>query len=334
MFPYATANREPDENYSQKGLLTSVTYPTGGTDQIFYAGNTVYASVEILPPGQDFNANADSQESPYPSTSYSDTATISYSQEALINGSCSFYGAQGEEDPIHNKATIYVYDDLNNIIFQKTLLPGEIIVSQNVLNLISGRSYYIKIVATGTKVRASASFIARIGNKTFQFSNVPVSGIRVAKVISDGNSSGVPMVKKYFYYSLADTTQSSGVVINQPIYSKTHTVITKCRPSTVEHLDPDCSLNTCTYLALFSSSQTNLSTFSSLGISYRNVVESFGENFEGGGVAHEYTVVPDMPGLSKLGDNIIDATFSNQSIVNARELTTYAFKKNSSIFLP
>ncbi|WP_156102298.1 hypothetical protein [Muricauda sp. MAR_2010_75] len=39
------ADREPDSNYSSKGLLSSIVYPTGGKTQFSYEGHTAYHSI-------------------------------------------------------------------------------------------------------------------------------------------------------------------------------------------------------------------------------------------------------------------------------------------------
>lgn len=331
-FTIATANREPNPDFCRYGLLSKIIYPTGGSDTIIYEGNTMYAQTEVLPPVQEFYVTADSEEYPFSSTANSGSADISFDQETAIYGSCEFYGSSGEEDPIHNKAIIYLYDN-SNIIYQTTLLPGESIITSlnTILTLKQGNSYYLKVVASGTKVRAYASFSARPGNKSNPYQNITMGGVRVAKLISRSASNNPDVVKKYYYAALDNLDRSSGINIYSPVYNKVHTVVTACERTFEAY---DCNTNTCVYEGLFSTSQTSLIACPGQPVSYQFVTEGFGENFENGGIQHQYTYEADMPGEIILNDNIIGAPLSNQSIKSGREIFTYTFKYSGSSFIP
>lgn len=328
-FPSANADREADPNSSVKGLLSKIIYPTGGADTIVYEGNTVNEPVEVLPPLTDFNTTADSQDYPVSSTTVTQTANLSFDQDVVLTGSCEFYGSAGEDDPIHNKAIVYLYDN-STVVYQVTLLPGQSIPVNDytMFTFKAGHSYYIKIVAGGTKVRGYASFDVRIGNKSYYNANVVVGGLRVAKVITRNAFNNADIIKKYYYAPLNNLSISSGTVMYEPQYIKSHSITTPC-PTL-----PSCMYSICKYLAAFSSSQTSLFSFSSQPVAYKYVTESFGENFENGGIQHQYTVQADVPGQVYLNDAIIGAPLSNLGYSNGREIQTYVFKKDGDGFLP
>lgn len=329
-FTSATADREANATYAKYGALSKITYPTGGCDTIIYEGNTINTQITVLPMLQSFNTSADSEDFPISSIGYSDTAVISFNQETKIGGSCEFYGTPSEEDPIHNKASIYLYDG-STLLYSKILLPGEYIQDNlnNIFNLSSGHSYWLKVVAHGTKVRGYASFDARIGNITYDTINKEIGGIRVAKVITRDSVKNADIVKKYHYSRLDNLEVSSGRQIYSSVYSKAHTIMSPCN-----RLLGDCNNNVCDYLALFSSSQTNLYTTSTQPVTYQYVTESFGDNFDNGGVEHEFTYEPDLPGEIKLNDGIVGSPLSNESIKNGREIYTHTFKKVNGSFVP
>lgn len=333
-FPDATANRDANSDYAKKGLLSKIIYPTGGADSIYYEGNTMYSQVQVGPPDSTFSVNADSEDLQGPATNYSDTISVDFEQEAFLYGSCTFYGSSSEEDPIHNKGRIYLYED-GSIIYQTILNPGQSITPNPVINFQTGKSYWIKVVASGTKVLVDASFSAKIGAAAYDTINKEVGGARVSKVITTDGITSVQQVKKYYYGNLDSLDKSSGFVLNDPVYIKNHTVKTQCeisiqQPPLSSYID--CQTNTCNYLAYLSTSQTNLYAFSGF-ITYRYVTESFGGNFENGGIEHTYSVVPDMAGTNVMNDFIVGAPSSNQSITNGREEYTHVFKKIGEDFI-
>lgn len=332
LFPTATANRETNYLFAQKGTLSRIIYPTGGSDSIVYEGNSVYGPIEIIPEPTTISATADSEGFPIASVGYSDTISVIMDQPVRIQGSCEFYGNQNEEDPIHNKATIYFYKG-STILFQKTLLPGEIILddilNQNLIDLEDGFDYWLKVVANGTKVRGFARFTPILGSIEYDTLNIESGGVRVAKVITNDSISSQPQVKKYFYGSLENLDQSSGRKVYSPNYRKVHTVMTPCNRDNL-----DCGNNTCTYVAMFSNSMRNLYANSGQPITYEFVTESHGENFENGGIEHKFTCEADLPGQIMLNDDILDAPLCNNSIRNGRELHQYIFKKVGGMILP
>lgn len=85
--PQATANREPDGNYCQVGLLSSVKYPTGGTETISYEGNTAYDWVTIPATPSDVDAYANGTE--WPDPVYSSPATLTTQQYVDVTGDYS-----------------------------------------------------------------------------------------------------------------------------------------------------------------------------------------------------------------------------------------------------
>jgi len=331
-FPTSTANRSADPQYAQKGLLSKITYPTGGYDTIYYEGNSVYAQRQTGPTATTFNVLADSEEISALSTNYSDTFSVEFQQEAFLYGSCTFYGSSSEVDPIHNKGRVYMYED-GNIIYQVILNPGQSISPNPVITMSPGKQYWIKVVSTGTKVSTAASLDAAIGNAVYDTANREIGGVRVKKVSTYDGVSSTPTIKRYYYSPLNQLSVSSGFVLNTPVYLKNHTVKTQCEISIGVPPAPsviDCQTNTCNFLAYFSSSQTNLYGFGGSFITYKYVTVSEGEDFENGGIEHTYSVEPDVTGVDIINNFIVGAPSSNLSIRNGREEYSHIFKRSGS----
>ena len=64
--------------------------------------------------------------------------------------------------------------------------------------------------------------------------------------------------------------------------------------------------------------------------------KSFGDNFENGGIEHQFTVYKDKPAYSLVGDGTLlsGAPLSSYALKNAQEIYQYTFKKIGTEFIP
>lgn len=327
-FPQATANRDPDPAFATRGMLSKIVYPTGGADTILYEGNMVYERVEILPPTQTVRAQAISTDEPGGSgrTARSDTVLISYKQDGVILYASA---SGGGDDPIHNKGTVTVYQlPGRTAIFSEVISQGSPV--QRPLYLVAGASYYIEVTAAGLNTAVGASFTCNVGQITYENRNVAAGGVRVGKIITR-SGFGPESVKKYAYAKLTTPDISSAGYIFRPRFYKVLTVNIPCS-------DPDalpgCGYANCDNYVLYSNPQNNIYVYPDAPVAYRNVVESFGEDYEGGGIEHEYTVAPDIPGNNLIGSGIAGAPFTSNSWKNGREVYRYLFKKKNGAYIP
>lgn len=320
--PQANANREPDPEYCSKGMLTKIVYPTGGEDTLIYEGNMIYGQVQIPSPTGSLVANARSIDLPGGAEiGNSDTVLIEQNQHVTIFGSASSTG----DDPIHNRGVVSVIElPGNTVIFSQTVSPTQSASAS--IPLRQGYSYFIQVRAAGEELRTSASFQYLAGPVVYVYQNNPTAGIRIKKVISKSKFSP-ETVKRYYYNTLADTTRSSATNIFTPTYFKMLTNKIGCNPSL-------CSYTTCQYYVLYSNTQNNIYIYNASPVEYRAVIEGTGENFEGGGTEHTYTVANDMPGNSLMGDNISSAPFTSYSWRNGREIHQFTFKRNGATNVP
>ena len=326
----ATADRAMDPEFSKKGLLSLIKYPTGGKDSIIYEGNMVYGEETIYPQQSTISATAFNPNLRGTVTTYSTVIDIAFSQEVSFNVACVSSSTTGG-DPLHDVSQITLIDQSNSnaIVYTKTLKPGEYF--NEVLNLDAGHSYIIKCSASGEKVSGSAAIYYMNGNITTQKKNIYIGGVRVAKVISSDPITNSSITKKYFYSQLNSPGISSGYSTNYtPIYEKFLTVYVPC-PALIDA----SKLNEWDFYSMYSNTVNNIYVNQSSPLTYNSVIESLGENFENGGIEHLYTVASDLPAYQLVGkDKIFNGPPTSYSWRNAREFYQQIFKKQGNNYIP
>ena len=329
--PDATANRSADPIYGVKGLLSKIVYPTGGSDTIYYESNTVYTSVpNPLPDSSIYITKNSGPLGGGPQTGLSDTAFIVYGQETTLYASFQYTGPENEYDPIHCKAFVRLIDlTANDTIYSNTNLTCVSNPISIIVDLQSGHSYILSVTASGHYSEVSASLSYKYGSLTYTMTNKQVGGLRVAKIITMDSVAQNQSIKKFIYADLTNQNQSSGGLVYTPQYEKYLINFQDCihEPSGGNPAWPECAEAEYAFYTMFSYSQNNIYAYSFAPVSYRSVVESFGENFENGGIEHKYTITPGEQGNSLLGDNIIGAPLSDHSWENGREYYQNVFKK-------
>ncbi|PVD50042.1 hypothetical protein DC498_22240 [Terrimonas sp.] len=338
--PLATANREVDPDFAKKGLLCSITYPTGGKDSIEYEANQIYQSVTTYPAQTSVNISATNLEyhGGAGTTNYSANAVVSYNQEVTLIGQCVSNSTTGG-DPIHDQSTISLIDETNAVVFTKTIFPGQNF--SEILALTSGHTYRVKINSNGDNVTGIGTLFYRSGNVTTQSVNVNTGGVRVARVLTYDNISNTPTIKKYLYYKLSTPGISSGgISYAPPQYEKYLSVLIPCM-SGRETGDEgttgmiNCDVQTYSFYSMYSNTLNNIYVYSSAPITYSDVIESFGDNFENGGIEHKYLLNPDEPSYSLVGNTILlGGPLSSYAWRNSRELYQHTFKLQGSNYVP
>jgi YD repeat-containing protein len=333
--PTATANRDEDPIYAQKGLISSIIYPTGGQDSLIYESNQVYKNVPIYPPQTSINASSTNTILGSSTIVYSGSAIIGFAQKQRLIGGCSFNGTSGQ-DATHDKGTI----DLIDVTAGATIYSQVLIYGQNLdtyISLLAGHTYEIRSTAFGN-VTIGATLYYMAGNITYQYMNVNTGGIRVQKIISTDKVTNATNIKKYLYSSLSTPGISSGGPVYTPLYEKILPDYIPCSSGT--KIDPNSSLINCDvtefdFYSMYSNSQNNIYVYPSSPISYSSVIESFGENFENGGIEHQFTVSPDVSAVQLVGNGIMfNSPLSSYAWQNAREIYQQVFKMQGGNYIP
>lgn len=317
--PEATANREPDPNFSKIGLLSSITYPTGGKDSIQYEGNQAYTLSEIPPTYANITTSVDNTYGGY-NYSYSNTAVILTKQLVTVTGNCTSSNEL-------STTTIQVTDENNNLMLSATIPPNQSFNQS--LELYPG-VYRLFIGIEGDNTVATGSLDYMAGAGTIQYMNTNIGGVRVAKVLTYDNMNSTPSVKKYSYYNLDNPEQSSGARIYTPRYENYYKMYNFC--GLPNHYEGNgFSFN---YYHMSANSIDNIYAYES-PTTYANVIENLGENGENGRIEHAYSVGLNFPAGDCIGGDVIDGIpMTSMEWANGKEHYRGVFKKNGSSFMP
>jgi YD repeat-containing protein len=333
-FPSATANRGPDSTYGFKGLLTRIVYPTGGKDSIIYEAHKIYFHQPVYESPVTINATANSDDMGGFVTVLSDNASIHFEQEAELYASCILRPGYSE-DAIHDKSVIKVIDltDNNTLIVNQLLDPVNVPSFSTILSLQPGHTYQISVTSYGAGVSGAASFDYIPGDITYIYVNKMVcGGGRVSKIISDPADSGLPVIKRYFYNQVNNPAASSAGMVYTPTYAKGLMATQVCQDGGVGHIS--CLVNDFSFLSMYSNTLFNLYLYAANPVAYSTVFESFGDNFENGGIEHEFLLAADDPASPMRGMDILGAPGTSYSWKNGRETYTRSFGNSGGTFLP
>ncbi|MRG44179.1 hypothetical protein GFS24_03590 [Chitinophaga sp. SYP-B3965] len=323
--PAANANREANPVYCAKGLLSSITYPTGGKDSIIYEGNQVYKQVEVLPPPTAVSVTASS--STIEVISYSSFASLSFAQELTLTGSCNI-ATSG--DSVLGYAIFTLLDANNNILFNKSLQDAQS-TSFTEKIIVGIGSYRMRLSIAGNGTGSSAvNYMA--GNPTNEYRHVNSGGVRVAKTFTYNNADDKVSIRKYNYSKLSTPLISSGQAGNPPDYEANLYTYTFCKD--LVDTSPCDELLEFHFYAMYSNSTVNMNTITFAPTGYSDVVESLGENYENGGVEHWFTVAGDGMPVGYMGHYIVGSPWSGNSHLNGLETYQCAFRKEGASFIP
>lgn len=324
---YGFGERRPNWNYSKRGMLTKIIYPTGGVDSLIYEANSVYVNSPPDCANPDFTAylfKAASSVFKQTTTTYSEVFNFACPQTVPLTVACR---PTNDAYPYANyRFTVDLADpdfQTSSPLFdsgsgyQVTAGKGEEITFY--VHLPAGRHRLALKVLGPTEGYASFSY-----NSSLAFEgNKEVSGVRVAKVLSYDPITHKTNIKKN-YYNDPVTGRSTGVLQNNQFdYESPVKSFIRCEGET----SIPCLLQICNYTRYFSSDVIGLNDMVGNHIGYRKVTEGYGEDFENGGVEHTYDIRFDGFAATRLGNPVPSAPFSNFGMFSGLESNQKTFKK-------
>ncbi len=332
-FPACTADREPDGKYASKGLLSRISYPTGGIDSLIYESNEYISPNETKKLQHVLNCSATGLNSTTPNTKTSvinagDNQTAELKITVLNADPTGFY------DPMHDFGRVIITGN-STTVFDELFNPGT--VSTRYVNLPgsgNGSTAYTVTLIGQRSSTITAQIELKYYSATITETNVNrvTGGMRVRSVLTS-NEGNLPMIKRYYYGELNSLNRSSSNLVQNVEYFKDYKTRTTCINPTPPHYT---GKNYCSRTAVYSNSLVGLYDYKSSPVSYISVVESVGENFEGGGTQTKFIAVSDQRGQLLWGNDILGApmtAFSNYGNGSPREI--YQFKKGANgAFIP
>jgi len=312
-FPAATANREADLNYAVKGMLTKIIYPTGGADSIIYEANTI-AGTEYIKPYHElscsvtgtFTNTLGTKEIPFTVT----PQIIQIVANMTCSGTCNLPGV------------VQVINEQNVTIHSSNIALG----SPETINLYVGSgNYTLRIQAAGAASTNNVTLQYYPVNASNESENIVVGGVRVKETLSS-NPGEMPQYKKFYYGNLSTLNKSSLFFSPAPDYQKFF--IKRYEQyqgwDGVYYCEQDIA-------SLHSNSLVNLCNYGGCLASYGSVVESKGEDFEGGGIQSKFYTAADYAAQVLIGAPLFNASQTNGSIIlNGKPTEEILLKKTTT----
>ena len=333
---FKAANREPDFNYGNKGILTKVIYPTGGYNNLFYEPHSYANDVIILPPittqtAAVYNSSGSSFDE-------FTTSIIPFNQDADIDFIFDIdemlelnKTAGGTIDPltfrvfvtdvttnqpaeIHERVGSFEFIRANPFVVTKDNFNKDYFV-----RLFTGHSYKISVIVNRADTSGESRLYYYNINGTPSSANIEVGGSRIAKIETSDNDGNL-QTKNYHYSALTDLTKSSGKLLNR----NSDPMVTQNK-LTVDRNCFRCLPASCTTSTLFSNSAFPI--YGVYHIGYSSVVEEYGVDFKGGGVETIFNAtVLKAPNFHVLGDEIQGIPLAN-IFQFGKQLKKSTFKK-------
>ncbi|MDH7447547.1 hypothetical protein [Aquimarina sp. 2201CG14-23] len=345
---FEAADRSPSPDYTKKGILSRIIYPTKGSNSFSYEGHAYYGPVTIDPPNTVLRAEVNN---PSVMSNSLEIHDVKYAHEGIVSFTANlddFVGdINGGDNPLDfNIAEIRIYDITNGTpILQPIYFTSDInfwnpfttpygINSTNfndnvIVKLEKDHDYRFEISLDSHYSMSHIQLSYKDAVPTVVQQNIPVGGLRIAEV-NTLNGEGKTEFKKYHYGDLNCLDCDSGSVIArniEPLITKSEkvfchfTVFSGC-------VSVECGTTTL-------SSNTAFSLFGTQGyhIGYRNVIEGFGENFEGGAIEHQYEGDFSIePNVAVLGEYIPGLPYST-FFGFGRELKKIWYAKEENQFI-
>ncbi len=324
LFPNATANRNPDPLYAGNGLLSKITFPTGGQDEIIYEPNIVKEQQDIN--GYSIvNTNVTSYIDNVTVQSPSVTFTVNYESKVKLEAKSEDINYPTITHPHSPSGQVFIVNNATNEtkIIQLTVQPQGGSYEVSSVSLQPGY-YTMYVTSKGINIKTTGKITYRLGTApNMQYVDVVIGGMRVQKVTTNA-LSGSPMVKRYYYGTMADLNFSSASYVPKPSYFTQYDYTVGVQDNN------NCTIlyHTYNHAALNYRTLVRENLYDGILVKYNSVIESIGgDNFENGAVEHKFDISADYPSQVIRG-NKVEAELSNGSYTEKgeTETTTYAQK--------
>jgi hypothetical protein len=328
---YCMADRSSNGE-SQKGMLTRLTFPTGGYEEFEYEPNSIGTTALVntmATKTASGSGNNTSGGSSLAVVFYTSSFTILRDQHANLN--LSVYAnpacSNCSSPPMNtvNLAKVEIENLTNNTIDYTEI---QRIYTSTVSNpfLQANKAYRLKLTVYGLANAATVQIkYDYAATPQYAIVNSITPGIRVRSIKSYDPVSAKAVQKFYRYSFLDQLNASSGVyVFNQKYLSQNMFFIATCQGAGNQM--------TCTGKVLSASSNNTLYLFDGLAWAYNSVIESDDTDFKNGGIEHNFLAVADniIPDVN-YGKEIIGLPANITTFLNGIEYRTRYFNSNKIV---
>lgn len=295
-------DREPDHSFAKNGLLTKVTYPTGGYSQMAYEPNDYFGSKKVYPPLSNASLSVDGTDT----------------QESIIINNPATQTIEwqmtGFNSSAPTTAILTITNQTLNTATSFSVAQSETV--QGAYQVVKDHSYTftLDLQLPGSAAEAAVSFQYYPTEPVTVQTNIPTGGMRVAQVTNHDPVAGKEEILKYYYAKHNLLEKSSGKTYGTPEYYTEYFVRNECAETTVLCDSYDCHTG-----VMSSSNKSNLFQVNN-NVYYQYVTIARGENLNAGFEEHEFTISFDSPAEQIWGNNPLkDVASSNTAWDNGRE---------------
>ncbi|PJJ62639.1 hypothetical protein [Chryseobacterium geocarposphaerae] len=311
-FKYISSNRTPNFPYTGNGMLKNIYYPTKGRTEFIYESNTIRRDKTITPGETTISDVSIAESVGYSTIANSSVFTVASNTTAKLYAVA--WRECGADDPVHPpQVIVYVLNADTGATVKYFTTSGP---SDTTADLQAGVNYKIQIKLSRPCLGANA-FINILPAPYNITINDPAGGVRVQKTL-DYDNNGNTEIKKYYYSELETMDKTTGI------------------PSTIH---PDFARNVDQFiegnlqkLTMFSNVKNSMFSLDGYSIMYPTVIEGFGENFEKGGIVHQFYGSQDGLPAYICGNMIRGVSFSN-TFLAGHELKNRSIRKNGNNFI-
>lgn len=300
---YNGADKEPAGDYSKKGLIKKISYPTKGYTVFDYESNTYYGTKKVYPP-RTYKSLSISTNDTLRNVSKQLIFANPVRQDVPLVAGVSFQCPQGIDDLGKSQAYVSVYDlttsqyatlrrsdndsPVSMGVGSYTITPNTAPEAKNlVFSAELNHEYRISLTVPSTCTSSSINFNYYPTEPVDVPGNISTGGVRVAETRDYSVNKTNPVVKVFNYAKRDDLTKSSGNKGQNPYYVdqfRVDRIMNSELPGTVG------TLTSKTFVNLSSSSLASLFDTGNSNIYYKYVTVSYGYNFENGGEEYEFIV--------------------------------------------
>lgn len=339
-----SGNREPINQFAQKGLLKKITYPTKGYNEFEYEPNTYFGDVIVYPPQDHLSLNVFAPE--YGThTDVGTTSEIQFDHEAMINASVMLIEDDPDCTPTQGDVTasiqvkdlstnslieIYKYDD--NLFWHSIGTTATVLeVPPNPYNefkvyFIEGHTYEITLKVIRPCIDAALTLHYYDEELSYEEQEIETGGSRIKRIIATDDLINNPQITRYYYNEYSKRNESSGEIGAKGYFISQRINRISCYYSG--------SFYDCEYYILNSNSLIPLINTGNNNIYYKYVTVSFGgDEFENGGETHEFEIHRDEQGYVISGNGFAQSpsSWSNFGWDNGLEKSVRKFKVENGI---
>jgi len=326
LFGNVNANREPNTLVMHYGLLKSITYPTKGKTEFEYEPNSINKNKVIYPPKAGIIAAAEFADT----TTEVESAnfTIPFPQQITLKGGhelvlTTYPDEEAPSCTINNYPTHWtpfslVY--LINVATNQTV--GYLNTQYNSFASITVPQGVYKLrVKNMRRCVATRGEISYVNQLPYTVNiNETVGGSRIVRT-KDYDNNGNVQIKRYHYADLNNLNVSSGAFISAD---------PKLTPNVELTIKVSEGYATHTY-RMSSDTMDPIHSFFGSVIQYSKVVESFGENFENGGIVHHFSLFKEIA-PERICQGRVRGRPNTNTFRGGEEIKTEVFTKVGSIF--